>query len=123
MSRFLTPRHFARIAAVGFMVSMAAWAVIHSRRGEDPGIIARTERDETNALVSELARCRTVKTDATAELEDCRRIWADNRRQFFGPTKTTPWPAGPIPTTAPASGKIQDRVSPVEAEHQHSEVR
>jgi conjugative transfer region protein TrbK len=123
MSRYLTPRHFVRIAVVGFMVSMAAWAAVHSRRGEDSGTIAPIERDETNALVSELARCRTVKTDATAELEDCRRVWADNRRQFFGPTKTALLPAGPIPTTAPASGKIQDRVSPVEAEHQHSEVR
>jgi conjugative transfer region protein TrbK len=123
MSGYLTPRQFARIAAVGLMVLMAAWAVINSRRGEDPGIIAPIEREEADTLVYELARCRTVKTDATAELEDCRRVWADNRRQFFGPTKTTPSPAGPIPTTATASGKIRDRVSPVEAEHQHSEVR
>jgi conjugative transfer region protein TrbK len=123
MSRYLTPRQFARIAAVGFMVLMATWAAIHSRRGEGPGVVAPLEREVADALVSELARCRTVKSDATAALENCRRVWAENRREFFQPTKTTPSPAEPIPTTAIVSGKIQDRVSPVEAEHQQSEVR
>jgi conjugative transfer region protein TrbK len=123
MSRYLTPRQFARIAAVAFMVLMAIWAVIHSRRGEGPSITAPLEHEEADALVSELARCRTVKSEATAALESCRQVWAENRRQFFKPTRTTPAPAGPIPTAAAIAGKIQDRVSPVEVEHQHSEVR
>jgi conjugative transfer region protein TrbK len=123
MIRYLTPRQFARIATVGFMVLMATWAAIHSRRGGGPGTVAPLEREEVVGLVSELARCRIVKSDATAALENCRQVWAENRRQFYQPTKTTTSPAGPIPTTAVVSGKIQDRVSPVEAEHQQSEVR
>jgi conjugative transfer region protein TrbK len=123
MSRYLTPRQFVRIAVVGFMVLMAIWAVIHGRRGEGPSIAAPLEHEEVDALVSELARCRTVKSDATAALESCRQVWAENRRQFFKPTNTAPLPAGPIPTAAAVSGKIQDRVLPVEAEHRQSEVR
>ena len=123
MSRYLTPRHFARIAAVGFIVLIAAWAVIRSQHGEDPGIIAPLEREEADALASELARCRTVTLDATASLQNCRRVWAENRRQFFGSPKTTLSPAGPIPTTATASGKIEDRVSPIEADQLQREVR
>jgi conjugative transfer region protein TrbK len=123
MSRYLTPRQFARIAALGLVVLMATWAVFHSGRGKGPSIIAPLEREEADALVSELARCRTVKSDATAALESCRQVWAENRRQFFKPAKTTPSPAGSIPTPATVSGKIQDRLWPVEVEHQRSEVR
>jgi len=123
MSRYLTPRHFARIAAVAFIVLIAAWAVIHSRRGEDPGGIAPLEREEADALASELARCRTVTLDSTASLQNCRRVWAENRRQFFGSPKTTPSPAGPDPTAASISGKIEDRVSPIEADQPQREVR
>lgn len=123
MDRYLTPRHFARIAAVGFIVLIAALAVIQSRRGEDPGTIAPLELEEVDALVSELARCRTVTLDETASLENCRRVWAESRRQFFGPTRTTPSPAAPIPTAANGSGKNQDRVSAGQAEHQQNGVR
>lgn len=123
MSRYLTPRQFARIAAAGFIVLIAAWAVIRSQHGEDPGIIAPLEREEADALASELARCRTVTLDSTASLQNCRRVWSENRRQFFGSPKTTLSPAGPIPTAATASGKIEDRVSPIEADQLQREVR
>lgn len=123
MSRYLTPRHFVRIAAAGFVVLIAAWAVIRSQHGEDPGIIAPLEREEADALASELARCRTVTLDATASLQNCRRIWAENRRQFFRPTKMLPASVEPRPTAATGLEKIQDRFSPVEAEHQQNEVR
>ena len=123
MDRYLTPRRFARIAALGSIILIAAWAVINSRRDEDPGTIAPLGLEEVDGLVSELARCRTVTLDDTASLENCRRVWAEGRRQFFGPTKTTLAPAGPISSAATGSGKYQDRVSPGQAEHQQNGVR
>ncbi len=123
MSRYLTPRQFARTAVIGAVILIAALAIIHSRRGEDAGIVAPLEREQADALATELVRCRTVTLDQTASLESCRRVWADNRRQFFGPTKTLPSPIEPAPTTATNSRKNQERVSPAEAEHRQSEVR
>jgi conjugative transfer region protein TrbK len=123
MSRYLTPRQFARIVAVGFVVLIAALAIIHSRRGEDAGIVAPPEREQADALATELLRCRRVMPDNTASLENCRRVWTENRRQFFRPTKVPPAPADSIPTAATTPGKSQDRISPVEADHQQSEVR
>ena len=123
MSRYLTHRQFARIAAIGAVIVIAALAVIHSRRREDVGILAPFEREQADALATELARCRTVTLDQTVSLESCRRVWTENRRQFFGPTKTLPSPIEPAPTTAIKSGKNQDMVSPAEAEHRQSEVR
>lgn len=123
MDRYLTPRMFARIAALGSIILIAAWVVINSRRGEDLGNIAPLGLEEVDALVSELARCRTVTLDDTASLENCRRAWTESRRQFFGSTRTTPSPAEPVPTAASGSGKYQDRVSPAQAEHQKNGVR
>ena len=123
MSRYLTPRQFARIAAIGAVIVIAALAVIHSRRGEDVGILAPLEREQADALATELARCRTVTLDQTASLESCRRVWTENGRQFFGPAKTLPSSIESTPTAATNSGKNQDRVSPAEAEHRQNEVR
>ena len=123
MSLHLIPRYFVRITTAGFIVLIAAWAVIQSSRSEDPGTIAPLGLEEVDALVSELARCRTVTLDETASLENCRRVWTESRRQFFGSTRTTPSPAEPVPTAASGSGKYQDRVSPAEAEHQKNGVR
>ncbi len=123
MSRYLTPGHFVRIAAAGFIVLIAAWAVIRSQHGEDPGINTPLGREEADALALELARCRTITSEQSISLESCRRVWAENRRQFFRPTKTLPASIEPRPTAATGLEKIQDRFSPVEAEHQQNEVR
>jgi conjugative transfer region protein TrbK len=97
-------------------------AVIRSQRGED-AIVAPLEREEADARALELARCRSVTLDQIAPIENCRRIWAENRRQFFRRTKTFPGAAEPIPAAATGSGKNEDRVSPLETEHRQSEVR
>ncbi len=123
MSLYPTTRKFAGIAAAGFIVLIGALVVIRSQRGDDAGIGAPFEREEADALVSELARCRTITPEQTASLENCRRVWAENRRQFFKPTKAPPAAAEPIPTAASGSGRREDRVSPLEAEHQQREVR
>ena len=123
MSQYLTHRHSVRIATVAFIFLIAALAVIQSRPGEDRGTIAPLELEKVDALVSELARCRTITLDDTASLENCRRVWTESRRQFFGPTRTTPSPAEPVPTAANGSSKNQGRASPGQADHQQNGVR
>jgi len=119
----LSPRQLLRIAAVGFVILIVVLAIVQSRRGNDAGIVAPLGPKEADALVPELARCLAVTLDQTASLETCRRLWAENRRQFFTPTQATPAPAEPLPNPATALGKIQDRLLPDTAEHQHGEVR
>ena len=112
-----------RVAAVGFIVPIVVLAIIQSRNGKEAGIVAPLGHEAADALVSELARCRTVTLDQTTSLETCRRLWAENRRQFFAPTRVPPASVEPLPSSATASGKIQDRVSPAEAVHQQGEVQ
>jgi conjugative transfer region protein TrbK len=111
----ITPQQLVRIAAVGFVVLAATLAVIHSQNGEDAGISVPFEREQADTLATELARCRTITSDDTAALDNCRRTWAQNRKHFFAPAKSTQTQA-PAPSPAAGSAKSQDRVTPVEVQ-------
>jgi len=112
MNASLTSQQFLRIAAVVFVALAAAVAVIQSRRGEDSAVLTPLARDDADALVSELARCRTITPDDTAVLEVCRRIWAENRQHFFLSTKSPPSPAAPAPDAPAVAVKGQDPAPP-----------
>jgi len=115
MTQHINPQQFVRFAAVCFVVFAATVAVIHSRRGEDAGIIVPFEREQTDALATELARCRTITPDDIAALDNCRRAWAENRKHFFAPAKSTQTQA-PAPGAAAGPAKSQDRATPVETQ-------
>jgi conjugative transfer region protein TrbK len=71
-----------------FVAVAAAVAVIQRQPSEDAAVLTRLEPDEADALVRELARCRTVTPDDVQILEACRHLWADNRKHFFVSTKS-----------------------------------
>ena len=123
MRQYLSHRRFLLIAAVGFIVPIVVLAIIQSRNGSEAGIVAPLEHEQAEALVSELVRCRTITLDQPASLETCRRLWAENRRQFFAPTQTPPAGDQPVANSATVSGKNQDRLPPVATGHQPSEAR
>jgi conjugative transfer region protein TrbK len=110
MSPYLTSQQFLRTAAVGVVTLAAALAVIQSRRAEVAAVPAPAGRREADALIGELARCRTITPDDTAGLDDCRRIWAENRQHFFVSTRSPQLPAPPAPNEPGAPMKNQERV-------------
>jgi conjugative transfer region protein TrbK len=115
MSPHLTSQQFLRIAAVAFVMLAAAVAVIQSRRAEVALVPAPAGRREADALIGELARCRTITPDDTTGLDACRRIWAENRQRFFVSTKSTQFPVPPA-AAPPVLMKSQERVSPQEVD-------
>jgi conjugative transfer region protein TrbK len=123
MMPHLTPRQFARIAAVGLVVLIVALTIVRSRHGEQAVVLAPLEHGDVQALGQELARCRTITSDEAAALETCRRVWAENRRQFFGSATSPQSPADPVPTAPAAPVKNQDRVLSRGAEPQQGETR
>jgi conjugative transfer region protein TrbK len=110
MSSYLTSQQFLRVAAVVFVTLAAAVAVIQSRRGEEAAVLAPFEAGEADALVRELARCRTVTPDDALVLEACRRLWAENRQHFFVPTKSPQLPDPPPPNALGELRKSQERI-------------
>jgi conjugative transfer region protein TrbK len=124
MMPHLTPPQFTRIAAVGFIVLVvAALTIVESRHSEDALVLEPLAHGDAEALVREIARCRTITSDETAALETCRRAWAENRRQFFGVARLPQSPTESVLNKAAAPVKNQDRVSPPKVEQQQGETR
>jgi conjugative transfer region protein TrbK len=120
MSSHLTSQQFLRAAAVGVVTLAAALAVIQSRRVEVAAVPVPAGRGEADALIGELARCRTVTSDDTTGLDACRRIWAESRQHFFLSTKSPQLPAPPVPNEPEAPMKSQDRVPAQEVDQGRS---
>ena len=123
MMPHLTPRQLARIAAVGLVVLIVALTIVRSRHSEPNVVLAAPVHGAAEALVQELARCRTITSDEAAALETCRRAWAENRRQFFGSGRPPQSSIDPVLTPPSAPVKNQDRVMPREVEPQQDEAR
>ncbi|GEC53060.1 conjugative transfer region protein TrbK [Bradyrhizobium japonicum] len=64
------------------LVAVAA-CTIQLRGGDDssPAPKAEQTNDATN---SDLARCRGVTPEEAGDYQHCHKIWAENRRRFFG---------------------------------------
>ena len=112
MSCYLTSQQFLRIVAVMVVTIVAAAAVIQSRRGENADVLAPLEPSEADALIGELARCRTITSDDTAGLDACRRIWVENRQRFFVSTKSSQLPTTAAPNALAEPVKSNDQVPP-----------
>ena len=75
------------------MLVMAACAI--QLRGDGYEAASKSaDPHTTGAPASSLAGCRTVTPEQTATYDDCRRIWAENRRRFFGQKGSAAAPAG-----------------------------
>src|SRR5882672_4713725 len=75
------------VAGVAVMVLVVAACAI-KLRGDEDQISALPSAQEVDPLAAELARCRTVTSEQKDALAKCRRIWAEQRRQFLGQSKT-----------------------------------
>jgi len=116
MSAHLISQRFLRVAVVAFVTLAAAFAVIQSHPGKETTIFAPLESGQTDALVRELARCRTVTSNETMVLDACRRLWAENRQHFFASMKS-PQLLGPSGSDAPAGVmKSEERIQPDQIE-------
>jgi conjugative transfer region protein TrbK len=91
LSRF---KRLPIVAAAASVVLVMAACAIQLRGDGDEAASNSTGPQTTGTLASSLARCRTVTSEQTATYDDCRRIWAENRRRFFGQKGGATAPAG-----------------------------
>jgi conjugative transfer region protein TrbK len=108
----INPEYLGPIAVVTAMVLVVAACAIQLPKDEVGDEVTSPAPQETDSFAARLDHCRTVTSEQTAELESCRRIWAENRRRFFTSTKPN-WSASPeeMPEPAPTT-KYRDRVLP-----------
>jgi conjugative transfer region protein TrbK len=95
------------------MVLVVAACAIKLRGDEDQISSASSPSLDADPLAAELARCRSVTPEQTDALEACRRIWAEQRRQFLGqskpPTPSTRTNDGAPNIGVPALGPRKDK--------------
>ena len=96
-SQFNRIKTFAAVAAMVLVVAACAIKL----RGDEDQISALPSAQEVDPLAAELARCRTVTSEQKDALAECRRIWAEQRRQFLGQSRT---PASHPDDSAPNIG-------------------
>lgn len=68
--------------AAAVVLSVAACA-IELRRGEDQASTESPTSENTDPLKAKLEQCRTVTSVQTATLDECRRVWSENRSRFL----------------------------------------
>ncbi|WP_027519083.1 putative entry exclusion protein TrbK-alt [Bradyrhizobium sp. WSM1417] len=69
------------LISVGVLV--VAGCAIHLRGGEETSASPTAEQTK-DVDRSDLARCRTISSEDAADYQHCQKVWAENRRRFFG---------------------------------------
>ena len=89
-----------------------AACTIHLRVDEDQPESTTSVVRDSDPVAAELERCRTISYEQKERLAECRKLWADKRRQFLGfdrgsPSNPEQSDSGARP---PASAKDQSRM-------------
>lgn len=70
------------------LLTIGACAV-QLRPTEETGSTSSAASQE-DPVAAKLTQCRTVTADQTTALDECRRIWTENRRRFLGQRSSGP---------------------------------
>ena len=74
---------FLKSVAVVLVVLAIAACTIHLRGGEDQAADAAPTDPPHDPPAAKLAECRSVTYEQKAALAECRKAWAEKRRQFL----------------------------------------
>jgi conjugative transfer region protein TrbK len=77
---------FTASAAVVSAFVVAACA-IQLRGDDDSAVVASSLTQLRDPVTAELARCQTITLEQVTDIQECRRVWAENRRRFLGKRK------------------------------------
>ena len=75
------------VVATVFMVLVVAACAIQLRGDEDQPKSTASADQASDALTAKLAECRSVTYEQKDALTECRKAWAEKRRQFLGQDK------------------------------------
>lgn len=100
---------FAATAVVVSAFVVAACA-IQLRGDDDSTVVASSLTQLRDPIAAELARCRTITTEQVTDIQECRRVWTENRRRFLGQRKAPAAPSVDVQhsTSAPSSAQPKD---------------
>lgn len=77
------------MAAMMLVVLIVAACAIRLRDDENQTTSATSSDQASDPLAAKLAQCRSVTSEQKDALSECRKAWAEKRRQFFRQTSPT----------------------------------
>ncbi|MEZ5901530.1 MAG: putative entry exclusion protein TrbK-alt [Hyphomicrobiaceae bacterium] len=77
------------IAAMVLVVLIVAACAIRLRDDENQTTSATSFDQASDPLATRLAQCRSVTSEQKEALSECRKAWAEKRRQFLRQTSPT----------------------------------
>ena len=103
-----------KMAAVLLAVLVLAACEIRLREDENQTTPATSADQSTDPGAAKLAECRSVTYEQKDALSDCRKAWAEQRRQFLGRRRfATPLDSGASQPVSPLFvPKDQSRLPP-----------
>jgi conjugative transfer region protein TrbK len=78
------------VAAGVLIVLVVAACAIRLRDDEGQTLPAASADHVSDALTAKLAECRSVAYEQKDALSECRKAWAEKRRQFLGAPSASP---------------------------------
>lgn len=102
----ITPLVLAAIAAVASALVVTACA-IQLRGDVDSAVWASPVTLLRDPVAAELERCRTVTSEQMANIQECRRVWMENRRRFLGQSRAAGAPFVDAQPSTPTSSSAQ----------------
>jgi conjugative transfer region protein TrbK len=78
------------VAALALVAVVAAACTIPLRGGEEQAKTAESGSTSPDPLAAKLAECRSVTYEQKDALTECRKVWAEKRRQFLGQDARSP---------------------------------
>ncbi len=78
-------RSFLRFTAIAVVVAATIIAIGEASSIDAASRTVAPPATKNDPMAADLARCRDVTAEQLAADGTCRRVWAENRRRFFGP--------------------------------------
>ena len=102
------------LMALALVALVAAACTILLRGGEEQAKIAEPGSTSPDPLAAKLAECRSVTYEQKDALSECRKAWAERRRQFLEQKASSASSGNGIPQEDPSLfvPKDESRLSP-----------
>jgi conjugative transfer region protein TrbK len=78
-------RSFLRFTVIAVVVAAIIIAIGEASRTDDASRDVAPAATKGDPLAADITRCRDVTAEQLAADDNCRRVWAENRRRFFAP--------------------------------------
>jgi conjugative transfer region protein TrbK len=98
------------VAAALFAVLAVAACAIRLRGDESETESSRSLAPKSDSMAAKLEQCRTVTSEQRDALLECKKIWAEKRRQFFGQNGSSAHPEAKAQPSSPVPPKDEGRL-------------